>query len=120
MKDFPGFIRIESESKSLGGISMKKLMGLILAGVLVLTLGATSVLASPFGHGIMAQRRDGSCLVNSTGWCQYVDENGDGICDNCAGTGLCTGNGRQYVQQISGENGWSAGGCHGGHGGHCR
>ncbi|MBM6829356.1 hypothetical protein H9X85_06845 [Anaerotignum lactatifermentans] len=125
---------------------MKKLMGLVLAGALVLTLGATSVLASPFGHGIMAQRRDGSCLVNGTGWCQYVDENGDGVCDNCAGKGLCTGNGwcqyvdengdgvcdncagtglrtgngQQYLRQTSGGNGWAAGGCHGGYGRHCR
>lgn len=96
---------------------MKKMIAVFLAGALVLTLGVTSVLASPFGHGIMAQRRDGSCLVSGTQWCQFVDENGDGICDNCDGTGLCTGTGWLYRQNTGG---WSAGGCHGGHGGHCR
>lgn len=71
---------------------MKKLIGFILAGILVLTLGATSVLASPFGRGIMSQRRDGSCLENGVGWCRFVDQDRDGICDYCDGTGLCAGN----------------------------
>lgn len=97
---------------------MKKMIAVILAGALVLTLGVTSVLASPFGHGIMAQRRDGSCLVNGMGWCQFVDEDDDGICDNCDGTGLCIGMGQQYSQYGYGQ---MTGGCHGfGRGGHCR
>ena len=61
---------------------MKKIIG-VLAIVLTVSASSTAVFACGHGHG--QQARDGSCgnFHYPAAECYYVDENGDGICDNC-------------------------------------
>ena len=123
---------------------MKKLLTGFAAAALVLTFTATSALAASH-HGRAVSR---VCNGLQTGWtrpaCSFVDNNGDGICDNYGngnchhegnfvdsnGDGVCDnyGGGNCHHQgQGWGNgngngsgNGWG-GGHHGqGHGGHHR
>ena len=71
---------------------MKRWMKGILIAAAILALSVTWAFAAGpgrgWGAGDRAQLRDGSCQV-----CQYVDADGDGLCDN-RGTHSCGGHGR--------------------------
>lgn len=94
---------------------MRKLFSGLLAAALVLSLGTTSAFACH--HGGCVNYVEAGCGVN------YVDADGDGICDNCGGTGC----GVNYVD-ADGDgvcdnyaSGWGRGCGRGrGHGRHCR
>ncbi len=60
---------------------MKKICAILSAAVLMIGAGAANVTAGAYGRG--------SHHAN----CSFVDEDNDGICDNCAG-GVCGGIGR--------------------------
>lgn len=65
---------------------MKKVCIGILAAVMLLSLGTTSALAAGRGNGrgYVDEDGDGVC-DNYNGACGYVDEDGDGVCDNYNG-----------------------------------
>ncbi len=83
VKGFGSLVRIigEVERTSRRKFDMYKMMIGITAAVLTAGLGMTTVLA---------ENKTTVPTVN------YVDENGDGICDNY-GSGQCRGNGQGYV-----------------------
>ena len=98
---------------------MKKGLAIFIALVLALGLCATAALAAGGHHG--AGSASTGCA--GRGW-NYVDADGDGVCDHlgtgCAGTG-CTGQGWNYVDAdgdgvcdhlgTGGHWGHSRGGC---------
>lgn len=77
---------------------MKRILLGVLAAGIVLSIGATTVFASGMHNG----QGNAFCLsgVCQTGSCSnYVDADGDGLCDNCDGShGACqTGSCTNYV-----------------------
>ncbi len=83
---------------------MKKVCIGILAAVMLLSLGTTSALAAGRGNGrgYVDEDGDGVC-DNYNGACGYVDEDGDGVCDNCGRyprrSAYRTGYGRFFVDE---------------------
>ena len=64
---------------------MKKLMAGILTAAVVLSVGAASAFAAGHGQGryFVDENGDGICDNQGSGCGRYfVDENGDGVCDN--------------------------------------
>ena len=74
---------------------------IILTGIatttLVFSLTAMSVFAAPAGRQNSAAVSNGGCAY-CYGDCQFIDEDGDGICDNYAagGHGACGNRGRHH------------------------
>ena len=72
-------------------IIMKKLIALVMAGMMVVSLGTTA-LAAGGHHGRGAGSGQGQGQGMGQNW---VDADGDGVCDNygtnCQGTGCGTG-----------------------------
>lgn len=60
---------------------MKKTLMGILIGLVILAVGVTSAFAA--GPGGRHHGGNYAGTGTGTGVCQYVDANGDGICDNC-------------------------------------
>ena len=97
---------------------MKKLLVWAVTAALVLSLGTTGALAAwgdggcrkgnrcACGLGYVDQNGDGVCdncaavVVRTCGGCGlgYVDRNGDGICDNCSGICQTAGGGHHHGQ----------------------
>ena len=73
---------------------MKKLLTGIAVTALLISMSSTTVLAAGRGCGRNFVDNDGVCDYYNTS-CQFVDNDGDGICDNC-GSNNC-GNGAGYV-----------------------
>ena len=105
--------------------TMKKAAMMMTAALLACTVGATGVWAAGPGRNSLQQ-------TAATAACRFVDEDGDGICDNHAdgvcrydadGDGLCdrAGQGSGWVD-ADGDgvcDNWTAGSCQGGgYGGH--
>ncbi|MGI6031409.1 MAG: hypothetical protein ACOX7F_07895 [Eubacteriales bacterium] len=99
---------------------MKKRMIAIVVGMLVLAMGAGSVWAAGNGAGrnYVDENGDGICDSRASGYGLFVDEDGDGVCDNWGsgrgffvdedGDGICD-------HCPSGMSGWGRGagrGCH--------
>lgn len=61
---------------------MKKLLTGLLALCLVLSCSSTAVYAHGHSHGCSSQTKSKVCGYCSKG-CTYVDDDHDGICDNC-------------------------------------
>ena len=85
---------------------MKKMVMGTVSAALVLSLAVTGAFAAGNGRGrnYVDANGDGVCDNYGTGRGQYfVDADGDGVCDNCTQQGLCPrdGSGRQ--------NGWGRG-----------
>ena len=59
---------------------MKKL--LVGMAMMALVLSASSIPTLAAGRGNGCNGKNGGCNYHSSA-CQYVDENNDGICDNC-------------------------------------
>lgn len=74
---------------------MKRVLTGIVATALVLSLGVTSAFAAGWGHGLNYVDADGDGVCdNCTGGGRYfVDADGDGVCDNYAGGGRGAGRG---------------------------
>ncbi len=80
---------------------MKKVFAGLLAAVMVFSVGTTSVSAAGRGMGRNYVDVDGDGVCDNWGVCGYVDEDGDGICDNCSvAHGNCPGgNGGYFVDE---------------------
>ena len=104
----------------------KKILAIVLMGLLVLTLVPAAVFAgygSQQGQGIgyVDVNGDGVCDNRGAGCGNYVDANGDGVCDNhgtgCGnyvdanGDGVCDNRGAGGGHHAAGHHG---GGHHGG------
>lgn len=80
---------------------MKRALLGVLATVVVLSAGVTTFAAGPRGgRNFVDKNGDGIC-DNANSVCIYVDEDGDGICDNCGIQHWCgmtgTGCGKNFV-----------------------
>ena len=112
-------------------MKMKKGLLGILAAALVLTMVTTGAMAAggSWHHGARSGSASDSC---HSGTCQYVDADGDGVCDNCGtacryvdadGDGVCDncGTACRYVDADSNgicDNAGACGGSHHGSGHH--
>ena len=66
---------------------MKKIVSVIMAMAMVVSVGTAGVFAAGHGRGFTDTNQDGICDHLYTN-CAYVDENGDGICDTVSYTHL--------------------------------
>lgn len=78
---------------------MKKGLIILLAALLVLSIGITSAFA------VAGTRRAGYTDANGDGICDArIDSDGDGVCDSCPNSGVCPqdGTGAGYARQNGG------------------
>jgi len=78
---------------------MKKVFAGLLAAAMVFSATTTMVSAAGRGMGRNYVDADGDGICDNWGTCGYVDEDGDGICDNCgvAHGNYLAGNGRYFI-----------------------
>lgn len=101
---------------------MRKLMAGAAAIAAVLMVSGTTAFAAPITgvHNYVDANGDGICDYCSAS-CAFVDANGDGICDNytgsCIGAGYMDVNGDGICDNY-GNCGMGTGRHHGGYGGH--
>lgn len=81
----------------------KKAWFFVLAGVLALSLGATAAMAAGRGQAAQGQNyvdRNGDGICDNGGAGQYyIDADGDRACDHCQGQGVCVNNGTCVMGQ---------------------
>ncbi|MDK2946999.1 hypothetical protein SAMN04488589_0178 [Methanolobus vulcani] len=82
-------------------------LSLIAAALMLFSLFAVSAMAAYGDHG-QNGNGDGTCLYDgdcpNDGICDnFVDEDGDGVCDNCPNGGICDGTGPHGVGNSQGE-----------------
>lgn len=128
---------------------MKKLLTGIIGLALVISVCSTTAFAAGHGHGRHHTDRNNDVVCDYCNtFCKFVDDNEDGICDNCGsndckkctgyvdanGDGICDnygscicGNGDSACDNLTAGtsqngSGLKQGHCggHGRHGGHCR
>lgn len=81
----------------------KRLFIGVLATVLVFSTGTTSALAACHGRG---HGHKSACTTSKKYTCNYVDDDEDGICDNCGlyvKNGVCGKNHGRYFVDADGD-----------------
>lgn len=103
MNGFPSVNRIIIEmiiEVYTGGMVMKKVFaGILTMGLVFMVGGTTAFAAEPEnGRNFVDMNGDGVC-DNTSGICIYSDSDGDGVCDVCGTNGLSclTGNGTAFT-----------------------